>query len=361
MNLKGRHIFKVGTWNGLTFTKKDLDDMVNNFAMLRNVHHVPLKFGHNKDQKVAAPDGQPAIGWIDNVYRKGMDLFADFSDVPKIVMDAIDRKRYRTTSIEARRGAKLDGNEIKSWFLDAVSLLGADQPAVSGLADLADLSLSRASFEDGELVVFSDAGNFNPLNKEKDMDKAELKAALAEALAPLNKRIDESESEVKELKASLKVKDAEIAKLTDDEASRKKEDDAKAISAKREAVSVILDGAVRQKTITPAQREVHEMTFGVKDDEKVVDIDLEALTVVCGYKAPKENEKSVTLSQDEDETLNDQSLDKQVEQATFAVQAKQPDLSYSGAQIIALRADPKLAKAYADSNGVFNSDGGVTR
>jgi len=359
MNLKGRHIFKVGTWNGITFTKSDLDSIVNNFAMLRNIHHVPLKFGHNKNQPMT--DGQPAIGWIDNVYRKGQDLFADFSDVPKIVMDAIGRKRYRTTSIEARKGAKLDGKEISSWFLDAVSLLGADQPAVSGLESLADLSLARASFEDSKLVVFSEAGNFNPLEKENDMDKAELKAAMDEALSPLKERISAVETENAALTASNKSKDDEIAVFKSDNENRKKEENVSAIKAKREAATVILDGAVRQKAITPAQREVHEATFGLKDDEKVTAIDLEMLATVTGYKAPKENEKSVTLSQDEDNDVSNLSFDEKVERATFAVQANKPDLSYSEAQQIALRADTKLAEQYANSNGTFNSDGGVTR
>jgi len=359
MELKGRHIFKVGTWNGLTFTKKDLDDMVNNFATLRNVHHVPLKFGHNKKQPMT--DGQPAIGWIDNVYRKGADLFADFSDVPKVVIDAINRKRYRTTSIEARKGAKLGKDEIKTWFLDAVSLLGADQPAVSGLKSLADLSLARSTFEDSELVVFSEAGNFNPLEKEDEMDKAELKAAMDEALSPLKDRIDTLEASEKALKDESAKDKATIAKLTADAEDQKKEDDAKAIKAKRESAAVILDGAVRQKSITPAQREIHEKTFGLKDDEKVLDVDLEILATVTGYVAPKDDDKSTTFSQDGDDDVSNLPLDKRVEQATFAVQANQPGMSYSAAQIVALRADPKLAQEYADANGTFNPDGGVNR
>lgn len=359
MDLKGRHIFKVGTWNGLTFTKQDLDNMVNNFARLRNIHHVPLKFGHNKEQPMT--DGQPAIGWISNVYRKGMDLFADFSDVPKIVVDAISRKRYRTISIEARRGAKLGDDEINSWFLDAVSLLGADQPAVSGLADLADLSLARSSFEGGELVAFSDAGNFNPFEKENDMDKAELKAAMDEALAPLKTRIEALENENGQLKASTKEKDEEIARLTKEADARKKEESAAATKASRDAVVAVLDEAVRQKSITPAQREIHEATFGVKDDERVKAIDLDQLKIVVGYKESDRSEESKTFSRDEDDDIGNLTPAEKVVQATFKIQTSQPTLSYSEAQLIALRADPKLAREYADANGEFTADGGVRR
>lgn len=360
MKLLGRHIFKAGTWNGKTFTKKDLDDIVNNFAKLREIHHVPLKFGHNKAQKIT--DGQPAIGWITSVYRKGKDLFADFDHIPKIVMKAIEEKRYRTTSIEIIKNTKIDGKEITSWLLDAVSLLGADQPAVSGLQDLADLSLARATLVDGEAIEFSKAGNFNPLDEEDTMTPKELSDAIALALAPVNEQLAKQGEEITKLTADNK-------KLTDDNAelTRKKKDredaDAKdKIDLSRKAATEILDGAVRQKTITPAQREIHEATFGVADDEAVQKIDLKSLAAVTGYKEEKKDAKSKTFDRDEEaEEMNDKPLDEQVVLATRQIQAKNPKLSYTESQELAFMADPELAQKYVDSNGTFDSDGGVVR
>jgi len=349
MDLLGRHIFKTGTWNGIKFTEKDLDDIVNNFATLKDVHNVPLKFGHNTKQPLT--DGQPALGWIDRVYRKGEDLYADFSNVPTIVMDAINSKKYRTTSIEVIKNAKHNGKKIKSWILDAVALLGADQPAVSGLQDLADLSFARVSFENGESVTFSKAGTFNS-NEEDGMTPEELASAIAKALKPLEAQLSETNEKVTKLEASNKTLTDENTQLKSDAESKKKDEDAEKVKASREAANVILDGAVRQKVITPAQREVHEATFGVKDDEKVMSIDLEQLKTVTGFKAPKKDEKSETFSRDEEDEMDDNiPLDQQVVNATHKVQANSPDLDYAEAQQFALRADPKLARAYADSNG----------
>lgn len=359
MDLIGRHIFRVGTWNGMTFTEKDLDDIVANYFKLRDVHHVPLKFGHNDEQPLT--DGQPAIGWISNVYRRGKDLYADFSHVPSVVVEAIKSRRYRTVSVEIMKNAKLNGEAIKSWFLDAVAILGADQPAVSGLSDLADLTLSRASFEDGVSMVFSKAGNFNS-PENPDMDKKELQevidsatAPLRESLSRLEERTETLEKENKDLKTENETLKAE-KKETAEKAQKAK------IEATRKDAGVILDAAVRSKNITPAQRETFEKTFGIKDDERVLTLDMSDLKIAVGFKADQDVSKSVTMSRkEEDENMSDESLDVQVVTATRKVQANKPGLSYQEAQQIALQADPKLAQAYLDSNGVKTADGGVQR
>jgi hypothetical protein len=342
------------------FSDHDLDDIVENFEKLRDVHHVPLKFGHNDEQPMT--DGQPAIGWVSKVYRKGSDLFADFAHVPELVMDAIKSKRYRTVSIEVMRNAKLDGEHIKTWFLDAVALLGADQPAVSGLSNLADLNLARASFDDGESLWFSKVGKFDMQNEVSVMDKKELQAAIDEAISPLKDQITDLQEAKTDLSGKLQKAESErdeYKRKVDDQA---KEKEAETIKASRDAAIEVLDDAVKQKSITPAQREGLEASFGIKDDEQVVKLSLDTLKTACGWKEPKDkNKDSKMMQRNDDEDLSDVSLDQQVVMATRKVQANKPDLSYSEAQQIALGADPKLAKAYADSNGVFTADGGVDR
>jgi hypothetical protein len=358
MKLLGRNIFKVGTWNDMKFTEQDLDDIVDNFAKLKDVHQVPLKFGHDADHK----DGQPAIGWITDVYRKGKDLFADFDNVPSIVMDAITAKRFRTVSVEVIRNAKLNGDEIKTWFLDAVALLGADQPAVSGLTDLADLTLTRTAFADGERIVFGKVGNFGSLNKDTSMDKAELKSVIDSALAPLQSSIDELKAENKELQEKVTKSESDNSDLQTQLDEKNEAESAEKVDASRKAANDILDAAVRQKSIVPAQRDGIVAMFGIKDDKRVGDIDLDQLKATVGYKEDKQNGKSKTFSRDgEDDDLSSESLDQQVVLATRKVQASNPKLDYASAQQLALSADPKLAQKYADSNGVFNSDGGVDR
>ena len=129
--LKGREIFAEGMWNGLNFSSSDLEDIVANFSKLKDDHRVPLKFGHDADHN----DGQPAIGWVERIFKEGTKLFADFTHMPRIVFDAIEQQLYRTISIELLFNVDNDGNKF-NHVLDAVALLGADHPAVNSLADL---------------------------------------------------------------------------------------------------------------------------------------------------------------------------------------------------------------------------------
>lgn len=62
-----------------------------------------------------------------------------------------------------------------------------------------------------------------------------------------------------------------------------------------------------------------------------------------------------------DEDVANKPVDVQVVLATRKVQANNPELDYVEAQELALSANPKLARAYLDSNGTFNRDGGVQR
>lgn len=364
MDLIGRHIFRVGTWNGQKFTEKDLDDMVANFEKLKNIHHVPLKFGHNEEQPMT--DGQPAIGWISRVYREGNDLFADFSHVPEVVMEAIDSRRYRTVSVEIMKNATLDGEEINTWFLDAVALLGADQPAVAGLQDLAGLTaLSRTSFEGGSRVMFSKAGNFSSNNGDIDMDQKDLDAAIEKHMKPFKDQIDSLRSDNEALRAensSARESLKELDSLRDKVKQYEKDQASEKVAASRKAVTEVLDQAVVQRAITPAQREAQAKAFRIDDDEAVVKIDLDGLKAAVGWTKPKDKGRSETFSRsDEEDEMSNLPLDQQVVLATRKVMANKPDLDYIEAQNIALGANPKLARAYLNSNGTYNPDGGVDR
>ena len=70
------------------------------------------------------------------------------------------------------------------------------------------------------------------------------------------------------------------------------------------------------------------------------------------------NKMNFALSDDD---IASMPIDEVVVHFTRKVQANSPNLSYVEAQELALSANPKLAQAYADYNGVRNSDGGVDR
>ena len=111
-DLKNREIFAIGKWNGMDFDESDLDDIVENFNRLNEIHRVPLKFGHNKEQAIT--DGQPAIGWVSSVMHQNGKLFADFTDLPRTVFEAIKKKMYRTVSVELLFDVDHNGNRY-AW------------------------------------------------------------------------------------------------------------------------------------------------------------------------------------------------------------------------------------------------------
>jgi hypothetical protein len=138
--LQGVEIFQSGIWNGRQFGEGDLDGIVKSFDVLGLGGRIPLKLGHNAEHPLT--DGQPALGWVERIWREGKTLMADFRDVPSVIYDAIKRGLYKFVSVELLRDVQADTRTIP-LVLDAVALLGSDVPAVGTLRDLQSLTLSR--------------------------------------------------------------------------------------------------------------------------------------------------------------------------------------------------------------------------
>lgn len=351
VELRNQEIFAVGTWNGMTFDERDLDDIVTAFNELREVHNAPLKFGHNKKQPIT--DGQPALGWVTRVFRQGQKLMADFSDVPSVVAKAIKRKLYRKVSVELLFDAKYQGKRLP-LVLDAVALLGADHPAVSTLADLEVLAMQRAPFDvNGVAKSFSAiAGNQKPREEELTME-ADVKAAfdelrsqvtaIADSVKTFTKKADDEESpEVKQLKDQL----AAITKERADFA--------------RTGINEIFDAAVTAKKITPAQRELFSKQLGVDNDERVIALKGEDVRALLGVTADADDKggkkgkggdgQAFSRSQDDadDGAFDKGKADQEVFKRARELQSKSQGLTFSRAMEQVLQADPELATAYRD-------------
>jgi len=157
MNLNGVEIFRVGRWNDVrTFTEDDLQAMEDSFNALALAGRTPLKLGHNDEQPLT--DGQPALGWVERVWRDGEVLKADFTGMPRAVHEAVRAGLYKHVSVELLRDV-IAGNKEYPWVLSAVALLGADIPAVSGLRDLQSLTMARrVQFASGTRMTFTTGG-----------------------------------------------------------------------------------------------------------------------------------------------------------------------------------------------------------
>ncbi len=206
--LEGVEIFAAGKHNGDTYTVSDLDAMVDAFYKLD--FKPPLKAGHVEDKQ-----GMPALGWISNLRRTGEKLLADFIEMPQGVYDYIKGKRYNTVSSEVfwnlRRGDKFFSRALK-----AVSLLGAEIPAVAGLK-----SLNEMFSADAEVHVhqWSPTGDQNTTTKEHPMDVKELQGKLAaaeKALSEQSARADAAEKAAKDVADKVaKLEEAYKAKGND--------------------------------------------------------------------------------------------------------------------------------------------------
>ncbi len=344
--LKGREIFATGVWNDMDFTVDDLNDIVDNFEKLKEKHFVPLKFGHGPDhQHDKDIMGQPAIGWISRVFRQGEKLFADFSDLPRTVFEVIKNKLYRTVSIELLFNVDNDGNKF-NHVLDAVALLGTDHPAVNSLADLDALLATRTRFTGGHRVVFATiAGKVKGdeikiVKEEFELDKKEIQELIDTATKPL---ADNNEQLAKDLKEA----NVTIAKFTSDAADTEKKQKEEKVKLARKAVTDILDAAVREKSLTPANRENYEKQIGVDDDTRVIEIDLEQVKTMFNIK-PDNKQQGLHKSGDDDDDVSDNPEEQLLALTRKNREGKE---TFQASFIRTCEANPKLHVAYLNANG----------
>lgn len=144
-------IFRVGNHHGdEAFTEKDLLEIAANFHELSEELRPKLKITHRggdgdeekKTQENIA--GLASYGDVIDVFaRKGKDglfhLYATVENVPKEVIEWIRDRRFPERSIEIypefTLGTNDDGKVYKN-VLKAIALLGAEMPAVSGMAPI---------------------------------------------------------------------------------------------------------------------------------------------------------------------------------------------------------------------------------
>lgn len=249
-------IFSVGTWNGDKFTGEDLDQMVNNFALLKNDIKPPVKLGHTSKLNKEVDEGQPAFGWVQGLKRVGDKLIASFKDVPEILMDAIKKGLYKRVSAEIYYNVKHGGKNIGK-VLSGVALLGSAIPAVKNLKDLTaylsetpDLSIEF----DGEGVYVFTEVSAEITEKGSDNMSTEIK------LAELEKKFSELEAQTasreKELSTELEAKDKQLKEFQEARDKEVKELAEEKQKTSLEEVKAFCEAAVKEGKMTPASAEV---------------------------------------------------------------------------------------------------------
>ena len=141
VTIRGQEIFAAGRWNNDFYSETDLDAMVDAFNEVG--FNPAIKIGHADGQEQLKADeyrkifGAPSLGQIERIYRRGSKLFADFINVPKRLAELINKKAYSRISAEIfwQYACNFTGKTFPR-VLKAVSLLGAEIPAITSLKDI---------------------------------------------------------------------------------------------------------------------------------------------------------------------------------------------------------------------------------
>lgn len=245
-------VFAAGTWNGDTYTTRDLDDMVKTFKETSEKIKPFVKIGHGDEQSLLRADEMPAAGWVTDLYRSGDKLFANFSRVPKKIYDLIRAGAYRTVSSEIYWDIEVLGKKFRR-MLKAVALLGSEMPAVTDLNDI--MALYTRDSAGGGFKVSTEPKFYSisktDLSQEGSMNDLEKAQA---ALTESNKKLEEASAKLKEYEEKLAkatgdktATEAELKKLSTEVEALKAEN-------RKVAINSRIDKLISDGKVLPAQR-----------------------------------------------------------------------------------------------------------
>src|SRR5262245_555533 len=132
-------IFQTGRWNSDEYKLKDLQEMIDAYPYVG--FKPPVKAGHAdaQENKTTAQRafGVPSLGFVSNLRISGNKLYADLKNIPRKFAELIKAGAYKRISSEIYWNYK-DEDSGKTWprVLKAVSILGADIPALTSLDEI---------------------------------------------------------------------------------------------------------------------------------------------------------------------------------------------------------------------------------
>ncbi|NJM10607.1 MAG: hypothetical protein HC889_00640 [Synechococcaceae cyanobacterium SM1_2_3] len=224
-------IFRAGDWNGDKYSIDDLDAMVLAFGDVG--YSVPLKLGHDE------VSGARAWGWVERIYRVGDVLKADFKDIPTYVFEWVFVEHaYDQVSIEIYFNLKRAGKTYKR-ALKAVALLGAETPAVSGLAPLREAIYApdQSQFEKVACASVKVATAMDPKQNQPNPQPQPQPAPAA--LPPdVARQLSESQATIAALQQTIKDQSDAMTSLTASVAQLTAANSAQAIVTKLEQVKI---------------------------------------------------------------------------------------------------------------------------
>jgi hypothetical protein len=133
----------AGTWRSMsgetvTFTKKDLAELVASFNATKDVLKPFAKLGHIFDEDQRARTGAPSVGRMANLRltNEGNRIIGSLLNVPLKLARLMEAKSYTRLSPEIFRDFKDAKGKVYRLAFKAVSILGATLPACHTLDDI---------------------------------------------------------------------------------------------------------------------------------------------------------------------------------------------------------------------------------
>lgn len=286
--IKGAEIFSAGSWNGLSFTVDDIDAVVRAFDFLGLSGRIPLKLGHEGPDARNDPTTQFAMGWVQRVWRDGERMLADL-EVPSRVHELIDDGHLKFVSVELLKNVKA-ANRVIPWVLDAVALLGSDQPAVGNLKDLRALMKQHSDVPQYEAYElrreFARDDRKEVIRSTNSGDSEEMSddtKSISEQLLAMSRQLTELEAANRALKKELDDKDQLKARFNTLKGDMEKD----RRDRHRASLYAVIDDAVRTEKILPAARETFKKVFRTEDDTIVERVSLEDVSdFIKAHPAP---------------------------------------------------------------------------
>ena len=170
----GRHTDDSGTVHN--FSAADVAGMVASYdAKLREA---PLTVGHPEHNL-------PAYGWVKDLsINKAGNLVMNTHQVQAQFAEMVDAKLFKKRSASFYPPSHPNNPKPGNWYLRHVAFLGAQPPAIAGLADFSeDADAGTVSFSEGEELA-TPAIPTDPLSNQENIRMTqELKDQLAAAQA----------------------------------------------------------------------------------------------------------------------------------------------------------------------------------
>lgn len=279
-NNKFTHIFTAGTYNGVTITRDDLQQVVNSYNVI--FHEAPVWLGHPGPADTGRNE-PPALGWISALRLENDKLFAQLSDISYDLKYLIENNYMKYCSAEF---VYYTINNVDTLYLFALGL--TNRAAVTSLAPLSIDDSQQHTFNSNFKNLTTFTLDMNEINQNKKIyTMNEFLSKIAEAIS-LDISSFTSDSEVTGAITDAFLKQQSELKEANDAFNQLTEANS-LMQAKR--AEELIQFAIEAKKITPAEKE-YLLKFANLDYDSAKSL-IDSMPVSVLFAKDKVKDKSI--------------------------------------------------------------------